>query len=99
MSEAESTQTTTPVELRRSEAAMPATVARNERITVFAWRGLIVVALLAAWEFSSGRLIKPFWISSPSEIWARLAEWIATGQLWLHVEVTLTETLLGFGFG
>ena len=54
---------------------------------------------LAAWEFASGRLIKPFWISSPSEIWRQLSEWVATGQLWLHVEVTLSETLMGFGFG
>jgi len=64
-----------------------------------AWRAAIVVICLAAWEFASGRLIKPFWISSPSEIWRQLSVWVATGQLWLHVEVTLSETLMGFAFG
>ena len=30
---------------------------------------------------------------------ASARDWIATGELWLHVEVTLTETVMGFGFG
>jgi len=64
-----------------------------------AWRVAIVIVGLSAWQFASGRLIKPFWISSPSEIWAQLATWIATGELWVNVEVTLTETVLGFVFG
>jgi NitT/TauT family transport system permease protein len=55
--------------------------------------------VLALWEFASGRLIKPFWISSPSAIYAQLVDWIVTGELWMHVEITLTETLLGFVFG
>ena len=65
------------------------------------WRGAIgiIIVGLGLWEFASGRLIKPFWISSPSEIWRQLGEWIATGELWLHVEVTLSETVMGFGFG
>lgn len=73
--------------------------ARAEWLTIMAWRFGIAAAGLTLWELASGRLIKPFWISSPSAIWAQLAEWIATGDLWLHVEVTLTETILGFVFG
>jgi NitT/TauT family transport system permease protein len=75
------------------------TVARNERLLVMAWRLGITVAGLALWEFASGRWIKPFWISSPSAIWAQLSDWVVTGELWLHVQITLTETLLGFVFG
>ena len=95
MSEAD----TAPVELGRAELATELPARRSEFLTVLAWRAAIVVICLAVWEFASGRLIKPFWISSPSEIWRQLMEWVATGQLWLHVEVTLSETLMGFGFG
>jgi len=95
MSEAD----TAPVELGPAALDERRPAARSEFLTVFAWRAAIVVIFLAAWEFASGRLIKPFWISSPSEIWRQLSEWIATGQLWLHVEVTLSETLMGFGLG
>jgi sulfonate transport system permease protein len=95
MSEAD----TAPVELGRAELDAELPAPRSEFLTVFAWRAAIVVICLAVWEFASGRLIKPFWISSPSEIWRQLSEWVATGQLWLHVEVTLSEILMGFGFG
>jgi NitT/TauT family transport system permease protein len=89
-----------PIEAREVPAAPDLlTVARNERLIVMAWRIGITVAGLALWEFASGRLIKPFWISSPSAIGAQLMDWIATGDLWMHVEVTLTETMLGFLFG
>ena len=75
------------------------TGARDERLIVLAWRAGITIVGLALWEFASGRLIKPFWISSPSAIWTQLVDWIVTGELWLHVQITLTETLLGFVFG
>jgi len=88
-----------PVELSRAELHEERQAPRSEFLTVLAWRAAIVVICLAAWEFASGRLIKPFWISSPSEIWRQLSVWVATGQLWLHVEVTLSETLMGFAFG
>jgi NitT/TauT family transport system permease protein len=88
-----------PVELSRAELREERQAPRSEFLTVLAWRAAIVVICLAAWEFASGRLIKPFWISSPSEIWRQLSVWVATGQLWLHVEVTLSETLMGFAFG
>ena len=73
--------------------------ARNERLIVMAWRAGITVVGLALWEYASGRWIKPFWISSPSAIYTQLADWVVTGELWLHVQITLTETLLGFVLG
>src|SRR5215813_12586828 len=68
-------------------------------LQIVGWRLLIVVAGLSFWQFASGRLIKAFWISSPSDIWKQLADWIVTGDLWINLEVTLTETVLGFLFG
>jgi NitT/TauT family transport system permease protein len=92
MSEAETTSSSVAVTL-------PQPTAGAEWLIVWAWRLGIAVSALGLWQYASGRWIKPFWISSPSEIWRQLATWISTGELWLHVEVTMTETVLGFVFG
>jgi NitT/TauT family transport system permease protein len=91
---------TIPLEAREAPTASSLLPnAWNERLIVMAWRAGITIVGLAVWELVSGRLIKPFWISSPSAIWAQLEDWIVTGDLWLHLQVTLTETVLGFVFG
>ncbi|MGH7044572.1 MAG: ABC transporter permease [Acetobacteraceae bacterium] len=87
-----------PVELS-GEFAPTAPRAGGEWLIILAWRIGITVVVLAVWQLLSGRVIKPFWISSPLAIADQLGAWIATGELWLHVEVTLTETVLGFTFG
>jgi len=87
------------LEIPQDPAEVEAPVARSGWLSVMGWRVGIIVVGLSAWQLSSGRLIKPFWISSPSEIWRQLANWISAGELWMHVEVTLTETVLGFVFG
>lgn len=71
----------------------------KDAATIAAWRVAIVIGTLSLWEYSSGRWIKPFWLSSPSAIWDQLLDWASSGDLWMHVQVTLTETLLGFIFG
>ncbi len=73
--------------------------ARAEWFAIVAWRVGIVVVGLSLWEAVSGTLVKPFWISSPSAIWAQLLAWYDSGDLWMHIEVTMTETVLGFVFG
>ena len=73
--------------------------ARAEWFKVMGWRVAITVVGLALWEAASGRLIKPFWISAPSAIFGQLLVWVETGDLWLHMQTTLTETVLGFVFG
>jgi NitT/TauT family transport system permease protein len=87
------------LEIPQDPAEVDLPVARSGWLAIMAWRAAIIVVGLSAWQFASGRLIKSFWISSPSEIWRQLATWISTGELWMHVEVTLTETVLGFVFG
>ncbi|HEU5068450.1 MAG TPA: ABC transporter permease, partial [Sphingomicrobium sp.] len=87
-----------PAELDR-EIVPPAPRAGPEWLVLAAWRLAIAVVVLVVWQLLSGRVIKPFWISSPLAIADQLGAWISTGQLWLHVEVTLTETVLGFVFG
>jgi len=60
----------------------------------------LVVAFIAAWEFgaSTGRLDK-FFYSQPSKVLAQISDWVASGKLWRHVAVTLSEMLAGFAIG
>lgn len=97
MSDVEATPAEVALGADPSWIATPA--ARGAWLSVLGWRLAIVVVGLAVWQFSSGRLIKSFWISSPWDIWQQLATWVATGELWVNVEVTLTETIMGFAFG
>lgn len=66
--------------------------------------GLLAV-VIAAWELVAGSpktefaLVDKFWTSQPSDIAARLADWIARGTLWLHLLITLQEMVVGLVIG
>lgn len=68
-------------------------------VGIWVLRLALAAVLLGAWEFASGRLIEPFWISSPVAIGSRIHEWIATGFIFPHLEATLTAMVLGFTAG
>lgn len=59
----------------------------------------LVVAVLAAWEAASGRLVSRYWLSSPSAIAARIWSWVADGSIWMHLSATLLEMSLGYVIG
>ncbi|HWV51031.1 ABC transporter permease [Pseudorhodoplanes sp.] len=61
-----------------------------------ATRLAVLVVTLGLWELASGRLIEPFWVSSPAAIIGRLLSWLPTETFWLHLQVTLVETVAGF---
>ena len=63
------------------------------------YRLLLGIALLAFWELSSGRLIDPFWVSSPSRVSVYLYGVIADGSIFGHLAITLYETFTGFLIG
>jgi NitT/TauT family transport system permease protein len=69
------------------------------RARLFLYRLIFGLVLLALWEFSSGRLIDPFWISSPSLVFRYLYGVIADGTIFGHLAVTLYETFSGFFIG
>ncbi|OLT01088.1 hypothetical protein BJF90_33380 [Pseudonocardia sp. CNS-004] len=60
--------------------------------------GIVVVALVG-WELASGTLIRPFYVSSPSDVAETLFEWIVTGELVYHGGFTVTAALLGYVLG
>ncbi len=57
------------------------------------------VALLALWQFASGPLVRPIYISRPTDVAARLVDMFATGEIQPHLWVTLQELVLGYVFG
>ncbi|HEX9444942.1 MAG TPA: ABC transporter permease [Candidatus Binatia bacterium] len=66
---------------------------------LFLYRLLFGLALLAFWELSSGRLIDPFWVSSPSAVFQYLWGVFADGSIFGHLAITLYETFAGFFIG
>jgi sulfonate transport system permease protein len=69
---------------------------RRRAITVWIWRGVILVLVLATWQFASGHLFPKFVVSSPSQVGERLWDWISNGYLPRNLGVTLEETAIGF---
>lgn len=88
-----------------AEAVLEDTYRRHRRETRSHRRFLILsrlgilVGFLMVWELASGTLVRPFFISSPTAVAERLAEWIGSGELWFHGQFTLTATFLGYIVG
>jgi NitT/TauT family transport system permease protein len=62
-------------------------------------RIVVGVALVAFWEYASGRMIDKLFVSSPSAVSLRLWRWLGDGSLWNHLSITLYATALGFIIG
>jgi NitT/TauT family transport system permease protein len=60
---------------------------------------LLALAVVAAWQFASGRIAPAFFISNPADVAHKLAAWVQDGSIFLHLWVTLCETVLGFVLG
>jgi NitT/TauT family transport system permease protein len=64
------------------------------------WQALLGVAILGAWQglANAGKLDR-FFFSRPSDIAARIIQWLRTGSIWPHLIVTLEEAALAFVIG
>ena len=95
-------------ELRRQVEGRQRAI-RTERVQVFGWQALILLAVLGFWEWSTRTpwfvehtIMDPFFVSRPSDIAWRLYEWVLgakRGYLWPHLAATLWATLLGLVLG
>jgi NitT/TauT family transport system permease protein len=65
----------------------------------FVVRLLPGLALLAFWQWSSGRLIKEIYVSKPTAVAARLYELFASGEIFPHLWTTGEELVLGYVIG
>ncbi len=57
------------------------------------------LAFLAFWQWASGRLIRPIYVSRPTDIAARLYQLFATGEIWPNLATTGEEVVLGYALG
>ncbi|MPZ62856.1 MAG: ABC transporter permease subunit [Propionibacteriales bacterium] len=72
---------------------------RKNLLTVMGWRAVLLVAFVGAWQATSGPVIDPFYVSTPSDIATRLWEWLRDGTVATHLYATLQATLMGFVIG
>ena len=68
---------------------------RRIRLSTLAVRVLIVTSVLAVWEMASGRLLDPFFFTSPSAIVRQTIQWIQQR----HLMVTSAIYTLGIVVG
>lgn len=70
---------------------------RNSIILIHVFRISLLLLLLGLWELVTYmQWVDPFILSSPSRIWKMLVTLASDGSLFMHIGVTLYETLLGF---
>lgn len=69
------------------------------RLKILAYRLLFMAIVFPFWEWASGTLIRPFFVSSPSAIAIRLWDWVMSGYIFLHMWVTFQEMIGGFVVG
>lgn len=69
---------------------------RRRRGYVWLWRAVILAVVLLGWQLTSGHLFPAFVMSSPSQVWDKLTNWLGSGYILSNLGVTLEETFLGF---
>jgi len=73
---------------------------KHEKKIVLLWQIIIFISTFSLWEYASRmHWIDPLIFSSPSRVVSLLWEKFADGSMFLHLQVTLFETVLGFIIG
>ena len=86
-------------EMSHGQALYLEKIRRRERF-IRHMRYIILIAIIGLWElFASIGLIDPFIASSPSRIVSTIVRLYQGGELFLHIGVTLFETVVGFVLG
>src|SRR6478752_8066013 len=64
------------------------------------WQLLLLVIILAVWHFASRDPKVAFFFGEPLKVWGRIWAWFVTNaDIYNHLAVTLTETVLAFFIG
>jgi NitT/TauT family transport system permease protein len=75
------------------------------RVTLVALQILVAIVSLAIWHLlttvpvGDKPLLPPFFFSTPFDVAARIHRWFSTGSVWIHLGVTLLESMLAFIIG
>ena len=109
MSEARSSTTESPgpvrpapVDTRPTPAPDPPAGRRRRRVpvTVRLLQLALVVLVIGLWEvLGRAGVVDPFFFSRPGDIGGRVLEWLRTGSILPHLQVTLTEAFLALVIG
>jgi len=93
------TRATTTASRRKQVPERATARSHVKRLPIWAQSVLLLVAVLAVWQFVSGRLVDPFYLPAPSEIVTSLWLSAVDGSLWANLWTTLQETMIGFCIG
>ena len=64
------------------------------------YHAVIVGGLFTLWQVLSSRgLISPFFFGEPAHIFGVIGHWFTSGEIYIHLLVTLAETVLAFVIG
>src|SRR5580698_2195900 len=77
----------------------PDVAAGRPRSLVPAQLALLLLVLAAWYGLTATALLPPFFFGEPAKVFAQLWSWFASGKIYLHLGVTLLETLLAFALG
>lgn len=69
------------------------------RYKVLILRILLAAAIIGAWQLASGRLVEAIFISSPVEVAKRLVEIFRSGEIFVHLNATVTAVVQGYVAG
>lgn len=73
---------------------------KREKRIVWTLQVSILLFFIIAWEISSRKYwIDPLIFSSPSKVYQLLLEQITNGSIFIHIQVTILETIMGFLLG
>jgi len=67
--------------------------------SVLVGRILVGLAILLFWQWAAGALIRESYLAKPTTIALKLYKLFATGTIWIHIEVTMAEVVIGFVIG
>ncbi|MFD2181654.1 ABC transporter permease [Rhodoplanes azumiensis] len=75
------------------------------RLTLVALQILVAVVVIGLWQVLTSVpifgtvLLPPFFFSRPGDVAARIVKWFADGSIWIHLWITLSESVLAFVIG
>ena len=75
------------------------------RWQLLGWQVLVGVVLVGIWHVGSTipifgvKWLPTLFFSTPGDVFGRVVQMVASGKIWSHLSITLTETVLAFAIG
>jgi NitT/TauT family transport system permease protein len=75
------------------------------RLSLISLQMLVAIVAIALWHLlttvpiNGAPLLPPFFFSTPLDVAARILRWFSGGTVWIHLWITLSESILAFVTG